>query len=99
MNADEMKKRTKRFALDIIFLVENLPKTRITEVVGRQLLRSGTSLGANYRAACSARSISEFIAKMGIVEEELDESLYWMELLIESGCLSPDQAKDVIREA
>ncbi len=99
MNPNELKKRTKRFALNIILLVENLPKTRITEVIGRQLLRSGISVGANYRSACSARSIAEFIAKMGIVEEELDETLYWIELLIESGILLPNRAEEIIREA
>ena len=99
MNANELKRRTKRFALDTILLVENLPKTRTTEVLGKQLLRSGTSVGANYFSACSVRSTAEFIAKMGIVEEELEETIYWIELLIESGYLSPDQGKDLIREA
>src|SRR5512135_1325443 len=99
MNPNELKSRTKRFALNVIILTEDLPKSRTTEVLGRQLLRSGTSVGANYRSACSARSTAEFIAKMGIVEEELEETLYWIELLIESGHLSADQAKDLIREA
>ncbi len=85
MNQEEMKRRTKLFALGIIQLVESLPKERTTEVLGRQLLRSGTSVGSNYRSACRARSIADFISKMGIVEEETDESLYWMELLIEAG--------------
>jgi len=85
MNQEEMKRRTKLFALGIIQLVESLPKERTTEVLGRQLLRSGTSVGSNYRSACRARSIADFISKMGIVEEEVDESLYWMELLIEAG--------------
>ncbi len=85
MNQEEMKKRTKLFALDIIKLVESLPKDRTSEVLGRQLLRSGTSVGSNYRSACRAKSIADFISKMGIVEEEADESLYWMELLIEAG--------------
>ncbi len=85
MNQEEMKQRTKLFALGIIQLVESLPKERTTEVLGRQLLRSGTSVGSNYRSACRAKSIADFISKMGIVEEEADESLYWMELLIEAG--------------
>ena len=85
MNQEEMKQRTKLFALGIIQLVESLPKERTAEVLGRQLLRSGTSVGSNYRSACRGRSISDFISKMGIVEEEVDESLYWMELLIEAG--------------
>jgi four helix bundle protein len=84
MNQEEMKQRTKLFALGIIQLVESVPKERIAEVLGRQLLRSGTSVGSNYRSACRGKSIADFISKMGIVEEEADESLYWMELLIEA---------------
>ena len=80
MTKDELKRRTRRFALEVIWLVDSLPRTRTTEIVGRQLLRSGTSVGANYRAACRARSPADFISKMGIVEEEADESIYWMEL-------------------
>jgi four helix bundle protein len=79
-----MKQRTKLFALGVIQLVESLPKERTAEVLGRQLLRSGTSIGSNYRSACRSRSIADFISKMGIVEEESDESLYWMELLIQT---------------
>jgi four helix bundle protein len=85
MNQEEMKRRTKLFALGIIQLVELLPKERIAGVLGGQLLRSGTSVGSNYRSACRAKSIADFISKMGIVEEEADKSLYWMELLIEAG--------------
>jgi four helix bundle protein len=75
MNPDELKKRTKTFGLRIILLVESLPKLKTADIIGRQLLRSGTSVGANYRAACRARSRAEFISKMGIVEEEADESI------------------------
>lgn len=85
MDQDEMKQRTKLFALGIIQLVESLPKERTVGVLGGQLLRSGTSVGSNYRSACRAKSIADFISKMGIVEEEADESLYWMELIIEAG--------------
>jgi len=85
MNQEEMKQRTKFFALGIIQLVESLPKGRTTTVLGGQLLRSGTSVGSNYRSACRAKSLADFISKMSIVEEEADESLYWMELLIEAG--------------
>jgi len=85
MDQDEMKRRTKLFALGIIQLVESLPKERTAGVLGGQLLRSGTSVGSNYRSACRAKSIADFISKMGIVEEEADESLYWMELIIEAG--------------
>ena len=70
MNSDELKKRTKAFALRVIRLVESLPRGRTAEVIGRQLLRSGTSVGANYRAACRAKSTADFISKMGTVEEE-----------------------------
>jgi len=85
MNQDEMKQRTKLFALGIIRPVESLPKGQTSKVLGRQLLKSGTSVGSNYRSACRAKSVADFISKMGIVEEEADESLYWMELLIEAG--------------
>ncbi len=83
MNKDDLRKRTKKFALDAIQFVESLPKGRTAEILGRQLIRSGTSVGANYRAACRARSTADFIAKMGIVEEEVDESVYWLELLVD----------------
>jgi four helix bundle protein len=76
MNQNDLKQRTKMFALKIIKLVETLPRGRTADVLGNQLLRSGTSVGANYRAACRARSSADFISKMGIVEEEIDESLY-----------------------
>lgn len=99
MNADEMKKRTKTFALQVIRLVESLPKSKTADVIGRQLLRCGTSVGANYRAACRARSQADFIAKMGIVEEEADESLYWMELLIEAGIVESKKLESLMKEA
>ena len=84
MNREDIKKRTKGFALRVVRLVETLPKSRTSEVIGKQLLRSGTSVGANYRAACRAKSPADFISKMGTVEEEADESMYWMELLVEA---------------
>ena len=84
MNPENFKKRTKTFALKIIELVENLPRTRNANVLAQQLLRCGTSIGANYRAACRAKSLADFIAKMKIVEEEADETIYWLELLVES---------------
>lgn len=87
MNEHEFKQRTKCVALRIIRLVEALPKTRTADVIGRQLLRSGTSIGANYRAACRARSPADMIAKLGIVEEEADETMYWLELLSEAAVL------------
>lgn len=97
-NAD-LKARTKRFALEVIRLVESLPKTITTSTLGRQLLRAGTSVGANYRAACRARSAADFVAKMGIVEEEADESIYWMELLCEAGILSQNKINPLRDEA
>jgi four helix bundle protein len=85
MNEAQFKARTKALALRVIRLVEALPKSRTADVIGKQLLRSGTSVGANYRAACRARSTADMLSKLGIVEEEADESVYWMELLIEAG--------------
>jgi len=99
MDKEEMKERTKQFALRVIRLVESLPRERTAEVIGRQLLRSGTSVGANYRAACRAKSPADFIAKMGIVEEEADESLFWMELLVESGIVEASKLESLMKEA
>jgi four helix bundle protein len=99
MDKDQLKQRTKKFALDIIRFVESLPKGKTAEIIGRQLLRSGTSVGANYRAACRARSSADFIAKMGIVEEELDESIYWSELLVDSGIVSYERIALLTKEA
>ena len=90
--------RTKRFALRIIRLVESLPKTGTPGIIGKQLLRSGTSVGANYRAACRARSPAEFCAKLGIVEEELDESNYWMELLVEAAIVREILLTELMKE-
>jgi len=94
----DLKKRTKAFALRVIALVEALPRSRTADVIGNQLLRSGTSVGANYRSACRGRSTAEFISKMGIVEEEADESLFWMELLIESGIVKACKLKPLMEE-
>lgn len=99
MNNENLKSRTKRFALEVIKLVEALPPGKTCDVIGRQLLRSGTSVGANYRAACRAKSSADFIYKMGIVEEEADESGYWMELLVESGKLKPSAHAALIKES
>ena len=98
MNKDELKQETKHYALRIIKLVESLPKGRTAEVLSRQLLRSGRSVGANYRAACRAKSPADFISKMGKVEEA-DESMYRMELLIEVGLVSQDKIADLLDEA
>ena len=88
MTEQEFKRRTKDIALRIIKLVESLPRTWSSEVIGKQLLRSGTSIGANYRAACRGKSSADVLHKLSIVEEEADESLYWMELLIEGNIVS-----------
>ena len=95
---DQLRQRTKIFALRVIQLVEALPKTTTTAVLGKQLLRSATSVGANYRAGCRARSKAEFIAKMGIVLEEADECGYWLELLSESGAIPATRLVDLQRE-
>jgi four helix bundle protein len=92
------KQRTKRLALRIIKIVESLPKNRTADVLGRQLIRSGTSIGANYRAACRGKSTADVIAKLRIVEEEADESVYWMELLIESGLVSEARLSELLQE-
>ena len=94
----DLRERTKQYALRIIRLVEALPDTVVAQVIARQLLRAGTSVGANYRAACRSRSQAEFIAKMGIVEEEADESLYWMELLVESRLVRLEQLAPLMQE-
>jgi four helix bundle protein len=99
MDATEMKRRTGQFALRVIRLLQSLPKDRVADVIGKQLLRCGTSVGSNYRASCRARSAADFIAKLAIVEEEADESLYWMELLIESGLVPAARLADLIGEA
>ncbi|MGZ3334252.1 MAG: four helix bundle protein [Isosphaeraceae bacterium] len=79
--------------------MESLPRTSTGNVIGRQLLRCGTSVGANYRAACRARSSAEFCSKMGIVEEEADESIYWMELLVDANLVAPELMANLISEA
>jgi len=93
-----LKERTKKYALRVIRLVESLPRKQVAAVVGNQLLRSGTSVGANYRSACRARSTAEFCSKMGIVEEELDESVYWMELIIEAELVKAMRLLPLIKE-
>ena len=85
MNEAMFKQRTKNLALNTIKLIEQLPKNKTSDIIGRQLLRSATSVGANYRAACRGKSTADLIAKLAIVEEEADETIYWMELLTESG--------------
>jgi four helix bundle protein len=99
MEKRDLKERTKNFALKVIRVVEMLPKGRITDILCRQLMKAGTSVGANYRAACRAKSTADFISKMGIVEEEADETIYWMELLIEAGLIQKDNLIPLLDEA
>lgn len=98
MDETEFKARTKRLALRVLKLAEALPHGESARVIGRQLIRSGTSVGANYRAACRARSRADMIAKLGIVEEEADETLYWLELLVESGLVPEVRLTDLLHE-
>jgi len=95
----DLRKRTKKFSLEIIKLVSSLPRSREADIIGRQVIRSGTSVGANYREATRARSKKEFVSKIGIVEQEADETLYWLELLDESGLMNGRLLKDLIKEA
>jgi four helix bundle protein len=99
MDEDELKRRTKRFALQVMALVGSLPITTVGRAIGGQLVRSGTSVGANYRAACRGRSKAEFSAKLGTVEEEADESSYWMELIIEGKLMKEERVLPLLREA
>ncbi len=96
---NDLKARTKEFGLRVIRLVETLPKSRTADVLGRQLLRAATSVGANYRAACRGRSAAEFLAKLGIVEEEADESAYWIEMLTDAGLVKTSLVEPLLREA
>ncbi len=98
-NGTNLQKRTKNFAIRIIKLAQFLEKNSITRMVGRQIFRSGTSVAANYRASCRAKSVKDFIAKLGIVIEEADETLFWLELLIESSLIESKMIKDLLREA
>jgi four helix bundle protein len=98
MNVTDLKLRTKQYALRVIRLVRSLPQEPVANVIGKQLVRSGTSVGANYRASCRAKSRADFVVKMNIVEEECDESLYWMELLIESGLVTESKLQSLMSE-
>jgi four helix bundle protein len=99
MTAEQLKERTRNFGIRTVKVVEKLPAKRSATTIGQQLLRCGTSVGANYRAACRARSDAEFRAKLGICEEEADEAIYWFELIVELGYIRARQLEDLIREA
>ncbi len=97
--ADELKLRTKKFALRVIKVFQALPRSDDARTLGKQLLRAGTSVAANYRAVCRSRSKAEFVAKLGVVVEEADETVFWLELLVESGLISPERLGNLQREA
>jgi four helix bundle protein len=99
MTADKLKLRTKNFAVEIVKYYRNLPKTEEAKIIGKQLLRSATSVAANYRAVCRARSDAEFFAKLSIVVEEADETLLWLEIIIESELIKDDKTKQLYQEA
>lgn len=98
MNEEAFKARTKQLALRVIRLVQALPANKTADVIGKQLLRLATSVGANYRAACRGKSTADVISKLSIVEEEADESIYWLELLAESGLIPAEKLKSLISE-
>ncbi len=99
MTREEFRNRTFQFGIRCIRLAESLPKSATAQVIAKQLLRAGTSVGANYRAAIRGRSRADFIAKMGIVEEECDEALYWIEVLIELKLVAAGRTAELQREA
>ncbi len=97
--AEILRDRTKQFAIRIVKLYRSLPRSADAYVMGKQLLRSGTAVAANYRAACRARSKAEFIAKIGIVVEEADETVFWLELLVETGVIMRARMESLLAEA
>jgi four helix bundle protein len=99
MTPKELKDRTKRFAVAIIRLCRELPTTLDGRTLGGQLLHAATSVAANYRAACRARSRAEFIAKLGVVLEEADESLFWLELMVDSDVVTLSRVERLLKEA
>jgi four helix bundle protein len=99
MDEREFKRRTMQFALDVIALVEQLPRTTVGRAVGGQLVRCGTSVGANYRSACRGKSVADMVAKLAIVEEEADEAAYWMEIIVTAGLLPQEQVIKLLKES
>jgi four helix bundle protein len=97
--AAELKKRTKSFAIRIVNLFRTLPHSPDAQTLGKQPLRSGTSVAANYRAVCRARSQAEFVARMGVVLEEADESVFWLELFGDTGLIRPERTHELLKEA
>ena len=98
MSPDQLKQRTKKLGIRVVKVVEKLPARRAPQTIGQQLLRCGTSVGANYRAACRARSDAEFRAKLGICEEEADEAIYWLEIVAELGYIRAALLNNLIGE-
>ena len=98
MDSRELKERTKKFTIQVIKFVDGLKQSTATFVLSKQIVRSATSIGANYRATCGARSNAEFITKLQIVREESDETLYWLELIVESGLVKANLLDDLIKE-
>ncbi len=96
---EQLRERTKQFAIRIVRLFRGLPKTDEARIMGKQLLRAGTSVAANYRALCRARSRAEFISKIGVVVEEADETVFWLEMLVETGVLPGPRMEQVLAEA
>jgi four helix bundle protein len=96
---EELRDRTKAFAIRIVKLYRSLPHTPDSQVVGKQLLRCGTSVAANYRAACRGRSRAEWIAKIGLVVEEADETVFWLEMLSDCGIVASQRCEDILKEA
>ncbi|MEN6575878.1 MAG: four helix bundle protein [Phycisphaerales bacterium] len=99
MDSEELKARTKQFALRVMKLVAALPRTAVGRAIGGQLVRCGTSVGANYRAACRSRSKAEFSAKLGTVEEEADETCFWLEVIVEGALLPAKRVAALLEEA
>ena len=97
--AEELKARAKRFAVRVIELVGLFPRSETARVIERQLLKSATSVAANYRAACRGRSKAEFVAKLGIVVEEADETVFWLELLVDARIMTADRMAPLLKEA
>jgi four helix bundle protein len=99
LGPDDLRVRTKAFAVRVVRLYKSLPFSADAQVLGKQLLRSATSVAANYRAACRARSRAEWIAKIGVVVEEADESMFWLEMLSDCGVVAPAKLKELVKEA
>lgn len=99
MTSKELKESTQKFAIEIIEFTESFPKTKAGDILGKQLLRSACSVGANYRSACRAQSYSHFISKLNIVEEESDESLYWLELIKKTKMSCGERIDSLMKEA